>query len=303
MLKIMRSIPSNHDSRFMIHNSFSYLCKINGSENIMKYTIAAILCAVCLVACGGRSGSAQKKSSARNNPKVETAVQYGYRIVGAYPHDTGAYTQGLFWHDGFLYESTGEYGHSSLRKVVLETGLPVKQVPLDDAYFGEGAALYDGRIYQLTWLEGTAFVYDLDTFEKVREFNYGGEGWGVTTDGTKLYVSDGSPNIAVVNPQTFKTERTIQVRNGGKPVQYVNELEWIGGKIWANVYMTEDIIIFDPETGAVDGVIDFRGIESQLMVTRGTDVMNGIAHDPATGRIFVTGKKWNKLFEVEIFKK
>ncbi len=287
----------------MIHNSFSYLCKINGSENIMKYTIAAILCAVCLVACGGRSGSAQKKSSARNNPKVETAVQYGYRIVGAYPHDTGAYTQGLFWHDGFLYESTGEYGHSSLRKVVLETGLPVKQVPLDDAYFGEGAALYDGRIYQLTWLEGTAFVYDLDTFEKVREFNYGGEGWGVTTDGTKLYVSDGSPNIAVVNPQTFKTERTIQVRNGGKPVQYVNELEWIGGKIWANVYMTEDIIIFDPETGAVDGVIDFRGIESQLMVTRGTDVMNGIAHDPATGRIFVTGKKWNKLFEVEIFKK
>ena len=269
----------------------------------MKYTIAALLCAVCLIACGGRSGSSQKKSQAQNKQKVETAARYGYRIVKAYPHDTGAYTQGLFWHDGHLYESTGEYGHSSLRKVVLESGLPVQQVSLDAAYFGEGAALLDGKIYQLTWLEGKAFVYDIDTFGKVREFGYGGEGWGITTDGAKLYVSDGSANIAVVNPETFKTERTIQVRNGGKPVEYVNELEWIGGRIWANVYMTEEIIIINPETGAVEGVIDFRGIESQLTVTRGTDVMNGIAQDPATGRIFVTGKRWNKLFEVEVFKK
>ncbi len=269
----------------------------------MKYAIASLLCAVCLIACGGRSGNMQKKSQTRNNPEVKTAEPYGYRIVKAYPHDTGAYTQGLFWHDGFLYESTGEYGHSSMRKVVLESGLPVKQVSLDAAYFGEGAARLDGKIYQLTWLEGKAFVYDAETFEKIREFGYSGEGWGVTTDGTKLYMSDGSPNIAVVNPETFKTERTIQVRNGNKPVQNINELEWIGGRIWANVYMTENIIIINPETGAVEGAIDFRGIESQLVVTRNTDVMNGIAYDPATERIFVTGKKWNKLFEVEVFKK
>ncbi len=269
----------------------------------MKYAIASLLCAVCLIACGGRSGTTQKKSQARNSPKVETAAPYGYRIVKAYPHDTGAYTQGLFWHDGYLYESTGEYGHSSLRKVVLESGLPVKQVSLDPAFFGEGAALLDGKIYQLTWLEHKAFVYDLDTFEVEQEFKYSGEGWGIATDGTKLYVSDGTPNIQIINPQTFKTERTIAVRNGGKPVQNINELEWIDGRIWANVYMTEDIIIINPETGVVEGVVDFRGIESQLAITRGTDVMNGIACDPETGRIFVTGKRWNKLFEVEIFKK
>lgn len=269
----------------------------------MKYTIAALLCAVCLIACGSRSGSAQKKSQAKSRPKVEAAAKYGYKIIKAYPHDTGAYTQGLFWHDGFLYESTGEYGHSTLRKVVLETGIPVKQVSLDDSCFGEGAALLDGRIYQLTWLEGKAFVYNIDTFEKVREFNYAGEGWGITTDGAKLYVSDGSPNIMIVNPETFRTERTIQVRNAGKPVQEINELEWIGGKIWANVYLTTDILIIDPATGAVEGVIDFSGITSQLIMTRNTDVMNGIACDPATGRIFVTGKRWNKLFEIEVYKK
>ncbi len=277
----------------------------------MKYTIALLLCTVSLIACGSRSGGTQKKSQARSTPKTETtAAQYGYRIVKAYPHDTGAYTQGLFWHDGYLYESTGEYGHSSLRKVVPESGLPIKQIPLDAKCFGEGAALLDGKIYQLTWLEGKAFVYDAETFEKVREFGYSGEGWGIATDGAKLYMSDGTANIAVVNPQTFRTERTIQVRNGGKPVEYINELEWIDGKIWANLYIEDyremtspKVVVIDPASGSVEKVIDFSGIYTQLAVTRSTDVMNGIAHDPATGRIFVTGKRWNKLFEIEIFKK
>lgn len=272
----------------------------------MKYAITLFLSAVCLIACGGRSGNAQKKThggKAAATEKTQAAAKYGYRIVKAYPHDTNSYTQGLFWHDGFLYESTGEKGHSSIRKVVPETGKTVRMTALGDEFFGEGAAILNGRIYQLTWLEGKAFVYNADTFEKVREFDYSGEGWGLTTDGSKLYMSDGSANINIVDPETFRAEGVIRVRNEGRPVQYINELEWIDGRIWANVYTTEDILIINPETGKVEGVIDFSGIDSQLVVTRATDVMNGIAYDPETGRIFVTGKRWNKLFEVEVFKK
>lgn len=275
----------------------------------MKYTIIAFLGAACLISCGGRSATGQKRGNATRAKveQVQTAEKYGYRIVKSYPHDTGSYTQGLFWHEGFLYESTGEYGRSAMMKTVPETGKAIMRTSLDSNYFGEGAALLDGMIYQLTWLEGTLFVYDAATLTRKATMSYSGEGWGLTTDGEKLYMSDGSANISVRDPATFRTERIISVRNGGTPVEEINELEWIDGKIWANLYVSDyrkmtspKIVVIDPATGNVEKIIDFTGIYTQLKVTGRTDVMNGIAHDPATGRIFVTGKNWDKLFEIEI---
>jgi glutamine cyclotransferase len=263
----------------------------------MKYSII-LLCAVCLVSCGGRSASRQKRAS---GPSV--VVPYGYKIVNSYPHDTGAYTQGLCIYLGEMYESTGEYGHSSLRHVELETGNVLHETKLSDDYFAEGMTILDGLVYQLTWQEGKAFVYNARDFEATQSFEYRGEGWGLTTDGEKLYMSDGTPNITVRDPATFDVERTVVVRQEGRAVQFINELEWIDGKIWANVYMTDDILIIDPASGTVEGIIDFSGIAGQLALTYSTDVMNGIACDTATGRIFVTGKRWDKLFEIEIFKK
>jgi glutamine cyclotransferase len=234
---------------------------------------------------------------------AEAPVRYGYKIVNAYPHDPEAYTQGLFWYGGNLWESTGEYGHSTLREVALETGEVIRQTTLSDDYFAEGAVELGGKVYLLTWLEGTCFVYNAATLAPESTFNYKGEGWGLATDGRKLYMSDGTPNITVRSPETFAPERTIVVRSAGRPVQYINELEWIDGRLWANVYLTNNILIIDPESGRVEGIIDFGGIASQLAITPSTDVMNGIAYDAESGRIFVTGKRWNRLFEVEITRK
>lgn len=278
----------------------------------MKYAITSLLVAACLISCGGRSATGQKrnKQSKATTQQVRTADKYGYRIVAAFPHDTGSYTQGLFWHEGFLYESTGEYGRSAMMKVVPDTGRAIQRSSLDSDYFGEGAALLDGLIYQLTWLEETVLIYDIATLEEKAALTYSGEGWGLATDGERLYMSDGSANITVRDPRTFRAERVISVRNGGKPVEQINELEWIDGRIWANLYITDyrqmtspKVIIIDPDTGNVEGEIDFSGIYTQLNVTAATDVMNGIAYNPDTKRIFVTGKRWNKLFEIEIFKK
>ncbi len=260
----------------------------------MKYVM--LLCAVCLVACGN--------NSSKKPQPVPPAVKYGYRIVAEYPHDNGAYTQGLLWHEGALYESTGEWGRSRLRRVELPTGEVTYEIDLESQYFGEGAALIGDRIFQLTWKAGRCFVWNADTFEPLGEFTYRGEGWGLTTDGTKLYMSDGTPNIAVRNPDTFEVERTIIVRDGEQPVNLLNELEWIEGKIWANIYdyRKQEIMIIDPADGRVEGVIDFTGILSRL-TAGGYDVMNGIAWDAEGDRIFVTGKHWDKLFEIELVKK
>ncbi len=270
---------------------------------MMRY--APLLIAVCLVACANRgSRGASQQNSAEIAQTAKTAPdRYGYRIVATYPHDPGAYTQGLFWHEGALWESTGERGRSRLRRVELSSGKPTREIALDDIYFGEGAALLDGKIYQLTWTHGRCFVYDDATLLPAGEFTYRGEGWGLTTDGERLYMSDGTPNITVRNPDTFAAERTIVVRREGRPVQLINELEWIDGRIWANIYLSDEIVIIDPADGHVEGTIDFTGIEALLARTPATDVMNGIAWDAENDRIFVTGKNWNLLFEVEIFKK
>jgi glutamine cyclotransferase len=256
------------------------------------------MCTVCLVACGSRSASKQRQAETPTPP-----ARYGFNIINTYPHDPAAYTQGLFWYEGELYESTGEYGRSTLRRVELETGEVVQKIDLPNDVFGEGSVLLGGKIYLLTWLEGKCLVYDPVTFEKTGEFPYKGEGWGLTTDGTKLYMSDGTANITVRNPATFAEESTIVVRNEDSILPYINELEWIDGRIWANVYTTMQVVIINPADGQVEGIIDFSGIESQRALTPTTDVMNGIAQDPATGKIYVTGKNWDKLFEIEIVKK
>jgi glutamine cyclotransferase len=256
----------------------------------MKYLM--ILCAVCLVACGNRA------SKRRQTP--EPPARYDYQIVASYPHDPQAYTQGLMWHDGALIESTGEYGRSTLRRVALETGEVTHKISLDNRSFGEGAAMQGGKIYQLTWMEERCLVYDAATFAPAGEFTYSGEGWGLTSDGERLYMSDGTPNITVRNARTFAVEKTIVVRNEGRTLQYINELEWIDGRIWANVYLTNEIVIIDPADGRVEGIIDLSNIVSQIDITPSTDVMNGIAHDPDKGRIFITGKNWNRLFEIKI---
>lgn len=227
-------------------------------------------------------------------------VLYGHTVVKVYPHDANAYTQGLLWHDGHLYESTGLEGQSSLRKVDLQRGTSIQKIDLDEHFFGEGLALLNGKLYQLTWQNNKGFVYDLKTFEKLDEFDYNGEGWGLTSDGRHLYMSDGSENIYVLDPETFKRLRTLQVCTDNSLINYVNEMEWIEGEIWANVYTTNTIIRIDPQTGAITGVIDMSGLLQESDITPTTDVLNGIAYDEKTKRIFVTGKNWNKLFEIKV---
>lgn len=259
-----------------------------------------------LCTCGNRAAktaatdapAAAEKPAGRNEKKQP--VQYTYEIKAVHPHNTGSYTQGLYWHDGYLWEGTGEYRHSVLQKVELKTGKILERIPLENRYFGEGIALLDGRIYQLTWTDGIAFVYDAATLRKTGELRYEGEGWGLTTDGRKLYMSDGSHEIHIVNPEDFRRERTIPVRIGKRTLHEINELEWIDGRIWANVYMSDSIVIINPETGDVEGVVDLEGLLPKADRTPDTDVLNGIAYDAATGRIFVTGKNWPKLFEIEV---
>lgn len=231
---------------------------------------------------------------------AESPARYTYRVVNTYPHDRTAYTQGLYWRDGYLYESTGQTKQSTLRRVELNTGEVVKEHKLEDKYFGEGAAYLDGKIYQLTWEHGIGFIYDAETFRQVGDFGYAGEGWGITTDGEYLYMSNGTEKIAVLDPETMKAVRTIEVYTDETRINYVNELEWIEGEIWANVYLTDVIIRIDPQTGVVKGIIDLKRILPSVDKDLSTDVLNGIAYDPQTKRIFVTGKNWNKLFEIEV---
>jgi glutamine cyclotransferase len=220
--------------------------------------------------------------------------------VNTYPHDRGAFTEGLLFLNGKLLESTGMKGESSLREVELTNGQVIRQFDLPAASFGEGLAVLDGKAYQLTWQEQKCFVYDEPTFNLTNEFTYTGEGWGLTTDGKSLIMSDGTPQIRFIDPATFKVQRTIDVSVDGNPVKWVNELEYIKGEIFANVWQTPYVIRIDPASGAVTGVIDFTGLLSPADADATTDVFNGIAYDAAGDRIFVTGKRWPKLFEVRL---
>jgi glutamine cyclotransferase len=223
----------------------------------------------------------------------------GYRVVASYPHDPRAFTQGLAYHDGFLYEGTGQWGESTLRRVELESGEVVQSVALADEHFGEGIAILDERVYQLTWRSGVCFVYDRASFALVGQFAYDTEGWGLTTDGQRLIMSDGSATLYFRDPQTFTVTGTVAVHDNGVPVAQLNELEYVGGEIWSNVWKTDRIARIDPATGRVIAWLDLTGLYPDAQRDgSGEDVLNGIAHDPATNRIFVTGKRWPEVFEV-----
>ena len=224
---------------------------------------------------------------------------YGYTVVHRYPHDTMAFTQGLQFVDGVLYEGTGLEGRSSIRRVQLATGTVLQKRDLAPQYFGEGITVWKGRIYQLTWLSGVAFVYDQQTFEPRRSFPYKGEGWGLTHDATSLLMSDGTADLRVLDPDTFAERRRIHVTDQGRPVSMLNELEYVKGEIYANVWQTDRIARIDPATGHVVGWIDLAGLLPAAERQRG-DVLNGIAWDEAGQRLFVTGKLWPAVFEITL---
>jgi glutaminyl-peptide cyclotransferase len=253
-----------------------------------------LLAAIGSIACGGP------------NPESATAgvVDYTYKVVHTYPHDPGAFTEGLFYLDGYLYESTGLEQHSSVRKVKLETGEIVQQHDLPPQYFGEGIVNWKNRLDQLTYKSEVGFVYDLGSFAVESQFQYPGEGWAMTQDGKRIIMSDGTPELRFWDPETLKELGRITVTDDGQPVKNVNELEWVKGEIFANVWLTERIIRIDPGTGKVTGRVDLTGIlDRSLRIAGETDVLNGIAYDAKADRLFVTGKKWPKLFEIQLLRK
>lgn len=262
----------------------------------------AILAAVGLGLAGCGREAETKIGNVPPSPAAVagTPLQYGYGVINVWPHDPSAFTQGLVFRNGGFLESTGLNGRSTLREVEVKTGRVLKQVTLPAEFFAEGLAVLNGHAYQLTWLNRRAFVYDVDTFRLEREFSYEGEGWGLTADGQSLIFSDGTPRIRFLDPETFQVRRSIEVTADGKPVGRLNELEWIKGEIFANVWQTDQVVRIDPSTGVVRGVIDFSGLLTPTERGRGADVLNGIAYDPAADRLFITGKNWPKVFEVRL---
>ena len=250
----------------------------------------ASLFVLLLLACSGAAGAA--------------IPAYGFKVVHSYPHDTHAYTEGLFYKDGFLYESTGQVGDSSVRKVQLETGKVLQQHAVPPPYFGEGIVDWKNHLVQLTWQSQLGFVYNLDSFKLQHTFAYPGEGWALTRDSQHLYMSDGSAVLRVLDPDTLKTVGSIMVTADGVPVTNLNELEWVKGQIYANLWLTNRIARIDPASGHVVGWIDLTGLlDTRQLPNPGNDVLNGIAYDAKHDRLFVTGKCWPKLFEITLVRR
>jgi glutaminyl-peptide cyclotransferase len=230
--------------------------------------------------------------------KPQPPVRYGYKVVKSFPHDPDAFLQGLEFHDGQLFEGTGLKGRSSLRRVKLETGQVLQRIDIPSQYFGEGITVLKDRILQLTWQNELGFIYDRKTFKQTGQFKYPGEGWGLASDGKQVFLSDGTAQIRILDPTTLKETRRITVRNGNSPIDQLNELEWVEGELYANVWQTDYILRISPADGRVLGIVDMRGL---LDTNSGqADVLNGIAYDPATKRLFVTGKLWPKIYQVEL---
>ncbi len=233
-------------------------------------------------------------------PKV-----YSYEIINTYPHDSNAYTQGLEFYKDTLYESTGQRGESTLRKIAYKTGKVLNQIQLNDVYFGEGITILNNKIHMLTWQSKKGFIYDVNTMELLGSFTYGNskEGWGLCNDGKKLYKSDGTEKIWILNPETLVEESYIQTVTNTSVFSKANELEYVNGKIYANTYQKDGVMIINPENGIIEGVIDFRGLKGKVTQHPELDVLNGIAYNPQTKTFFITGKNWDKLFEVKVIEK
>jgi glutamine cyclotransferase len=227
-----------------------------------------------------------------------------YTILNTYDHDSNAYTQGLEFYKGILLEGTGQNGESTLRKTDYKTGTVSKSIPLSPDYFGEGITVFNGKIFQLTWKNKIGFIYNADTFVQEKTFNYFAdiEGWGLTHNDKHLIMSDGTNKIYFLNPETQKMERSINVYSDTNAIPEINELEWIDGKIWANIYQKDVVVIINPENGAVEALIDFSILKTKVKSHPELDVLNGIAYNPTTKTIFVTGKNWDKMFEIKLKK-
>ena len=230
---------------------------------------------------------------------------YTYDIINEYPHDEKAFTQGLEFYNGYLYESTGQYGESSLRKVKLETGEVVQQINLDRKYFGEGLTIYNNKLYQLTWKSQKGFVYNLENLQREREFFYGAskEGWGLAHNDSHLIKTDGTERIWFLDPESLKEKSYIEVYTQKNKITKLNELEFINGKLYANSWQNQGIAIINPNSGALEGILDLTGLQERAGQDGADNVLNGIAYDAESDRLFVTGKRWNKLFEIKMRKK
>lgn len=280
-------------------------------------SLILLLSAYSLAACGGvmhDTPSSQNNVEAQSDatataqpsptaPSSQSVPVYTYEVVNSWPHDTQAFTQGLVFYRDALYESTGHYGASTLRKVELRTGKVAQKAGVDARYFAEGMTIFREKIYQLTWMGHKGFIYDLKSFHTEGEFAYEGEGWGLTHDGQSLIMSDGTNRIRFLDPQTFKVIRTISVDDHGQPLMELNELEYIKGEIYANVWKTDRIVRLDPQSGRILGWIDLTGLLAPEERHDEEDVLNGIAYDEQDDRLFVTGKRWPKLFEIRLKKK
>ncbi len=248
----------------------------------MREFLTVILMSVMLLSC--------------TDAKVK---EYKLEVVAEYPHDETSYTQGLFFQDGRMYESTGQFGESTFREVDLETGEAVRRMDFSDEFFVEGSVMFQDNLYILTWTNRKAFIYDAGTLEYKSTWSYPREGWGITTDGKRLIASDGSANLYFMD-KNFAPEKKLTVRLEGRPVRFLNELEYIDGRVWANVYTTDSIVIINPKDGNVEGIIDCTGLLPKKLYKPSTDVLNGIAYDEKSGKIYLTGKNWPKLYEVRI---
>lgn len=269
-------------------------------EKIKMKKYLAILALVLLAACNNKDEEAVDNSIV---PVPTPAIPYS--IVAEYPHDTSAYTQGLEFYNGKLYEGTGDFTSSSLRITDYKTGkVERKHIMGTDSIFGEGITIFKNKIYQLTWESNIVYVYDINNIDKhIKTYHWPYQGWGLTNNGTELIISDGSAKLYFVNPEDFRLQRTIAVTENGNPVYQLNELEFIDGYVFANIYQTDKIVKIDPSSGFVVGKMDFTGIKEKFFadkITPRTDVLNGIAYDSATKKLLLTGKRWPKMFELKL---
>ncbi|HZR57060.1 MAG TPA: glutaminyl-peptide cyclotransferase [Terriglobales bacterium] len=264
---------------------------------------ASLLVILALAIASGTAFSQSTSPPSIHQHLPKHAPEYTFEVVRQFPHDTTAFTQGLAYHEGYLYEGTGIKGRSSLRQVRLETGEIVRKIELSPEFFGEGITILKNEVVQLTWQSHTGFLYNLSDFHLLRRFSYPGEGWGITTDGHEFFMSDGTREIRVLDPDTLIEKRRIKVHDGTTLIQQLNELEFVEGEIFANIWQTDRIARISPKTGAVLGWIDLSGLLSPVYRLGPDAVLNGIAYDAAKKRLFVTGKLWPNIFEIRIVRK
>jgi glutamine cyclotransferase len=276
------------------------------SKHFVVSSLLAIVASAMLISAAQQpAAQPSERLQLKGKPASVTVAQPGAipvltaAVVKSYPHDPRAFTQGLEFFDGYLYESTGRQRQSTLRRVVIETGKVVQSVRLPDRTFGEGLTIFHGKIYQLTWLDKTGFIYDLRTFRKLGQFSYNTEGWGLTHDDASLILSDGTNRLQYIDPNSFQVTKTLEVFAGPEAVTNLNELEFIRGEIWANIWHSDRIARIDPKSGQVTAWIDLAAI-TERETHEQEDVLNGIAWDPGRQRLFVTGKDWPKLYEIVV---